>query len=163
MNMPNIHESAFVAEGAIVIGQTTLHKETSVWYHATIRADRATILIGEGSNVQDNAVVHVDDHYPVTIGQGVTIGHGAIVHGCSIGDNTVVGMGTIILNGAQIGCNCILGAGSLVTQNTIIPDNSLVIGSPAKVVRQVTTEEISANMKNARVYVKEATLTKNTV
>lgn len=155
MKKPEIHPGAFVAPGAAVYGDVKIEDKCSVWFHATVRGERAPVMIGEGSNIQDNCVVHVDAGYGVTIGKNVTVGHGAIVHGCRIGDNTLVGMGAIVLNGAVIGKNCIIGAGALVTQNTVIPDNSLVIGSPAKVKRQVTPEEAAANIANARHYVEE--------
>lgn len=156
-----IQESAYIAEGAIVKGDVSIGEESSVWFHATVRADRAEISIGDGSNIQDNAVVHVDEGFPVHIGNNVTIGHGAIIHGCTIKDNTLIGMGAILLNGARVGANCIVGAGALVTQNMLIPDNSLVIGSPAKVMRQVTAEEVQGNLKNAEEYVKESRELKN--
>lgn len=148
-----IHESAYIADGAVVMGNVSVGEESSIWFHSTIRADRNAIVIGSRSNIQDNAVVHVDEDFPVHIGDHVTIGHSAVVHGCCIGDNTLVGMGAIILNGARIGKNCVIGAGALVTQNMLIPDNSLVIGCPGKVVRQVTEEECQANQHNAAEYV----------
>ena len=146
----------FIAPGAIVLGEVTLGEEVGIWYHATIRGDRAPIIIGNRSNIQDNSVVHVDAEHPVTIGDNVTIGHGAIIHGCEIGDNTLVGMGAIIMNGAKIGKNCIVAAGALVTQNTQMPDNSLIMGNPAKIKREVTEEEVAGNLKNAAFYVEEA-------
>ena len=155
MIKPQIDSTAFVAKGAAIYGNVTLKKECNVWYNATIRSVDDAIVIGEGSNIQDNAVVHTDKGYTVTIGSLVTVGHGAIIHGCSIGDNSLIGMGAIILNGAKIGNNCIVGAGSLITKNTIIPDNSLVLGSPAKVIRQVTEEEIQASIDNAKLYIEE--------
>ena len=155
MVKPNIDPSAFLAKGCAVYGNVTLKSNVSVWYNATIRAMEEPIVIGEGSNVQDNAVVHVDSGYQVNIGSNVTIGHGAIIHGCNIGNNTLIGMGAIILNGASIGNNCIVGAGALVTQNTIIPDNSLVLGSPAKVIRSVKEEEVEKSIANAKLYVEE--------
>lgn len=151
-----IHESAYIAEGAVVLGSVEAGAESSIWFHATVRADREKIIIGDGSNIQDNAVVHVDAGFPTVIGDGVTIGHSAVIHGCAIGSNTLVGMGAIVLNGARIGENCIIGAGALVTQNMLVPDGSLVIGCPAKVVRQVTEREIEANRHNAAEYIKES-------
>ena len=148
--------STFIAPGAIVLGDVTLGEEASIWYHATVRGDKAPIVIGKRSNVQDNAVVHVDSRYPVIIGENVTIGHSAIVHGCEIGDNSLIGMGSIIMNGAKIGKNCLVGAGALVLQNTVVPDNSLVLGNPAKVKRQVTGEEIAGILHNAMEYAREA-------
>ena len=155
MIKPQIDSSAFVAKGAAVYGNVTIKKDANIWYNATIRSIDDSIIIGEGTNIQDNAVVHTAKGYVVNIGSFVTVGHGAIIHGCSIGDNTLIGMGAIILNGAEIGNNCIVGAGALVTKNTIIPDNSLVLGSPAKVIRQVTCEEIQASIDNAKLYIEE--------
>lgn len=155
MLTPNIDASVFVAKGAVVLGDVTIEKNCSIWYNATVRSTENYIKIGEGSNVQDNAVIHVSPDYPTTIGSYVTIGHGAIIHGCTIDDNTLIGMGAIILNGAKIGKNCIIAAGSLIPQNKIIPDNSLVMGSPGKIVRQVTEDEILKNTKNAEEYIKE--------
>ena len=155
MLKPNIDPSVFVAKGAVVIGDVTIEKDCSIWYNATIRCTEAPITIGEGSNVQDNAVIHVSHGCPVTIGSHVTIGHGAIIHGCTIEDNALIGMGAIILNGAKIGKNCIIAAGALVPQNKIIPDNSLVMGSPGKIIRQVTEDEILKNTQNAEEYIKE--------
>ena len=152
---PNIDPSVFVAKGAVVIGDVTIAKDCSIWYNATIRSTEDPITIGEGSNVQDNAVIHVSPNFPTTIGSYVTIGHGAIVHGCTIDDNALIGMGAIILNGAKIGKNCIIAAGALIPQNKVIPDNSLVMGSPGKVIRQVTEEEIRKNTQNAEEYIKE--------
>ena len=117
----------YIAEGAVVKGNVQMGEDVSIWYNATVRGDSAEIKIGDRTNVQDNAVIHVDTHYPTTIGNGVTIGHGAIVHGCTVGDNTLIGMGAIVLNGASIGENCIIGAGALVTQNTNIPALLLAI------------------------------------
>lgn len=152
----DIHENSYIADGAIVLGNVSVGEESSIWFHSTVRADRAEIIIGNRSNIQDNAVVHVDEGFPVHIGNNVTIGHGAVIHGCRINDNTLIGMGAIILNGARIGENCVIGAGALVTQNMIIPDNSLVIGCPAKIMRQVTAEEVRGNLSNADEYVKES-------
>lgn len=149
-------KSVFVADGAVVIGDVRLGEDVNIWYNATLRADADPIIIGDGSNVQDNSVIHIDFGYPVKIGKNVTIGHGVILHGCEIGDNTLIGMGAILLNGCKIGKNCIVGAGALVTQGTEIPDGSLVLGSPAKIRRELTEEEIKANTRNAKWYVEEA-------
>ena len=146
----------YIAEGAVVKGQVTMADGASVWYNATVRGDSEPIEIGRNSNIQDNAVVHVDLSHSVIIGDNVTIGHSAIVHGCTIGDNTLIGMGAIVLNGARIGKNCIIGAGALVTQGTDIPDGSLAVGSPAKVVRALTADEIEENHRNAMHYVEIA-------
>lgn len=151
-----IHDTAFIAPGAVVLGDVTIGENSGIWYNAVVRGDRDSIVIGKESNIQDNAVVHLGSGYPVEIGDHVTIGHGAIIHGCKIGDNTMIGMGAILMNGCKIGKNCIIGAGALVTQNVEIQDNSLVIGNPGKVKRAVTEEEIRWNLKNAHIYVEEA-------
>lgn len=155
---PRIHETAFIAPGAVVLGDVTVGENVGIWYHATVRGDRGPVVIGRGSNIQDNAVVHLDSRFPVVIGENVTVGHGAIVHGCTVGDNSLIGMGAILMNGSRVGKNCIVGAGALVTQGMEIPDNSLVMGSPAKLKRAVTEEEIEGNLQNARLYVEEARL-----
>ena len=148
--------SYYIAEGAVVKGQVSLGDGASVWYNATVRGDSEPIEIGKNSNIQDNAVDHVDLSHKVVIGDNVTIGHSAIIHGCTIGDNTLIGMGAIILNGADIGRNCIIGAGALVTQGTKIPDGSLAFGNPAKIRRILTEDEIADNQKNAMHYVEIA-------
>jgi carbonic anhydrase/acetyltransferase-like protein (isoleucine patch superfamily) len=149
-------ETNFIATGAIVIGDVTLGENTSVWYNAVIRGDGDTIVIGRNSNIQDLAMVHVDEGFPVHIGDGVTVGHSAIIHGCTIGDNTLIGMGATVLNGAKIGKGCLIGANALVTQGMEIPDYSLVVGMPAVIKRTLTPEEVKENQKNAQVYVEEA-------
>ncbi len=149
-------EKVFVAPGAVVLGDVTLGENVSIWYHATVRGDSAPIAVGRNTNIQDNCVVHTGIGYPVHIGENVTVGHSAIVHGCRIGDNALIGMGAILLNGCSVGRNSIIGAGALVTEHTVIPDNSLALGSPARVVRQVTREEIERNLKNTEYYVEEA-------
>ncbi len=146
-------EQSVVLKGAVVVGNVLLEKDVSVWYNAVLRGDCEAITVQEGSNIQDNVTVHTAKGYPVFIEKNVSVGHGAILHGCHIGENTVVGMGAIVLNGAKIGKNCILGAGTLITQNTSIPDNSLVIGFPGKVKRNLTEEEIKENKNNADHYV----------
>lgn len=156
MQQPKIAKTAHVAPGADVVGDVTLGKQCSVWYNAVLRADNDAIVIGERSNIQDGCVLHVDTACPIRIGNGVTVGHGAILHGCSIGDNALIGMGAILLNGAKIGANCIIGAGALVTQNMEIPDGSLAIGAPAQVRRPVTMEEIEGNRRSAEEYRRHA-------
>ncbi len=148
-----MNQKIFIAPGAHVVGDVQLGENVGIWYNAVVRGDTNSITIGDNSNVQDNTTVHTDSDYKVHVGKGVTIGHNAIVHGCTIGDNTVIGMGSIILSGAAIGNNCIIGAGSLVTGKMRIPDNSLAFGNPAKVIRAVTPEEIKANQENATHYV----------
>lgn len=153
--MGKIDETAFVAEGARIIGDVSLKKDSSVWFNAVLRGDEEQIIIGEGSNIQDNCVVHCGPNCPTIVGKGVTVGHLALLHGCRIGDNTLIGMGSIVMNGAVIGNNCIIGAGSLITFGTVIPDNSMAFGRPAKVVRTVTPEEIASNRNDAAVYIRE--------
>lgn len=153
---PDIHPSAFVAEGAVVRGDVTLEENVSIWFNAVLRADVDAIAIGAGSNIQDGCVVHEDFGCPVHVGRDVTVGHGAILHGCTVGDGTLIGMGAIVLNGARIGAGCIIGAGALVTQNTVIPDGSLALGSPARIVRQTTAEERARTVAGSRRYAEEA-------
>lgn len=145
-----------IYDGAKVVGDVTLSKESSVWYNAVVRADMEPVTIGKRSNVQDNSVVHVSKDYPVKIGENVSIGHGAIIHGCTIDDNVLIGMGAIVLNGAHISKNCLVGAGALVTENKEFPEGSLIIGSPAKAVRQLSEEEIKSITENADEYVELA-------
>ncbi len=156
MKTPDIHPSAFVAPGAVVRGEVHLAENSSVFYNAVLRGDRAPISIGEGTNIQDNCVVHVEYDLPVTVGKNVTVGHGAILHGCTIGDETLIGMGAIVLNGAQIGKSCLIGAGALVTQNAVIPDGCMAVGSPARVKRPLTPEEMDGLRQSAADYRQEA-------
>ena len=138
---PLIHETAFIAPSADVIGRVTIHEQASVWYHATLRGDINHIVIGPRSNVQDNAVIHLADDFSCEIGELVTVGHSAILHACRVDNEVLIGMGAIVLDGAEIGARSIIGAGALVTGGTIIPPGSLVLGSPAKVVRTLSLEE----------------------
>ena len=156
----NIDKSVFIAEGAKVIGKVTIKENSSVWFNAVIRGDSSTIEIGKNSNVQDNAVIHTIKNSKVVIKDNVTIGHGAIIHGCTIGNNVLIGMGAIILDNARIEDNCIIGAGSLITQNKIIPEGSLVFGNPAKVIRNISEEEKEHIVLNAVSYVDEAKIYK---
>ena len=153
---PEVDPSAFVADDADILGDVHIGRNCSIWYHCVIRGDRAPVYIGEGSNVQDLCLIHMDYNLPVRIGRFVTIGHGAIVHGAQIGDHSLIGMGAILMNGCKIGAGCIVGAGALVTQNVVIPDNSMVVGAPAKVIRQVTEEELAHFEKNNTSYIEEA-------
>lgn len=157
-----IHPSAWIAEGAVVVGDVTLGENVSVWFTAVLRGDTESLSIGANSNIQDGAVCHADPDFPLIIGDGVTVGHRAIVHGAQVGDNSLIGMGAIVLNGAKIGANCIVGAGALVTQNKVFPDNSLILGSPAKVVRELTDDEIATNRRSASEYVAKGQAFKNT-
>jgi carbonic anhydrase/acetyltransferase-like protein (isoleucine patch superfamily) len=149
---PNIDKDAFVAENASVLGDVTVGEGSSIWYSAVARGDIAPIIIGKYSNIQDNATVHNETNIPAIVGDYTVVGHNAIVHGCKIGNNCLIGMGSIILNRAEIGDNCIIGAATLITQGKVIPPNSLVMGSPGKVVRQVTEEELEKVRKNAIRY-----------
>ena len=138
---PTIHASAFVAPGAVIVGDVTLGEESSIWYQSVLRADINRIVIGPRSNVQDGCVLHLADDYGVTVGELVTVGHKAILHACTIADEVLIGMGAIILDGAEIGARSIVGAGALVTGGKKIPPGSLVLGSPGKVVRSLSLEE----------------------
>ena len=147
-----IHESVFVAPGSTIVGDVEIGENSSVWYGAVIRGDKP-IRIGKNCSIQDNAVFHAEYDHEIHMGDNVTVGHGAIVHGCTVGDNTLIGMGAIILNDAVVGKNCIIGAGSLVTGRKVIPDGSLVMGSPAVIKREVTSQELEGNLASAEHYV----------
>lgn len=146
----------WVARTATVAGDVSLGEGASVWHGAVVRGDEAPVTIGRNSNVQDCAVIHVSRGLPASIGEGVTVGHGAIVHGSAVGDDTLVGMGAIVLDGCEIGRGCIIGAGALLTQCTKVPDGSVALGSPARVVRGVTDDELASSRENARRYVELA-------
>ena len=148
---PHIHNSCFIAENTTIIGRVTIKRNASIWYGTVIRGDDNYISIGENTNVQDNCTIHIAEDYPTIIGDNVTIGHGAIVHGCKVGNNVLIGMGAIILDGAEIEDNVLIAAGSLVSPGKKMPSNTLVLGSPAKVVRELTKEEI-VNIKNSADY-----------
>jgi carbonic anhydrase/acetyltransferase-like protein (isoleucine patch superfamily) len=154
--MKSIDKSVFIADGAKVIGDVEIGKNGSVWFNAVIRADLGSVKIGENSNVQDNAVVHTSKDFGVQIGDNVTIGHSAIVHGCTVGNNVLIGMGAIVLDGAVIEDNCIIGAGTLVTHGKVIPAGSLAFGNPVKVIRQLTDDEIRSITDNAISYAEKA-------
>lgn len=151
--MSIIGKSTWVAENATVKGSVTIGEDCSVWYGAVIRSEGTAVVIGDSSNVQDNSVVHTDPGHEVHIGRGVTIGHNATIHGCSIGDNSLIGMEAAVLNGAVIGRDCLIGAGALVPENMVVPDGSLVVGVPGKIRRSLSEEEIAHNRENAEHYV----------
>ena len=154
--IPQVHQSAWVAESATVIGNVRLEADASVWYGAVIRGDNEPIVIGEGSNVQDGSVLHTDHGFPLTLGSGVTVGHQVTLHGCTVGDGSLIGIQAVVLNGARIGKNCLVGAGSLVTEGKEFPDNSLIMGSPAKVVRELSPEQAQRLRQSALNYVANA-------
>ena len=152
-NVPEVHPEAWVASNASIIGKVKLEKNSSIWFNAVLRGDIELITIGEGSNIQDGSVLHTDTGYPLTVGKRVTVGHMVMLHGCQISDDSLIGIGSIILNNAKIGKNCIIGANTLITENKVIPDNSLVVGSPGRVLRKVTDEEIKSVLENGKHYV----------
>lgn len=149
---PSLDPSAFVADGARLIGAVSLGPQASVWYNAVLRADGDTITIGARSNLQDNVSVHVDRGHPVVIGEDVSVGHNAVVHGCTIGDGSLVGMGAVVLSGASVGAGCLIAGGAVVLENAEIPDGSLVAGVPAKVRRELTDDERAGILRNAAAY-----------
>ena len=150
---PHIADSAWVADNAQVVGDVHMDANSSVWFSSVVRGDTATIRIGEGTNIQDGSVLHADVGIPLTIGKHVTVGHMVQVHGCTIGDESLIGIGAVVLNGAKIGKNCLVGAGSLVTEGKEFPDGSMILGSPAKVVRELTPEQIEGLRRSAQHYV----------
>ncbi len=141
-HQPQLHDDTWVAPDANLVGQVVLEAGASVWFGCTLRADHEEIRICEGSNVQENVVMHVDAGFALTVGKNCTIGHKVMLHGCTIGENSLIGMGATVLNGAKIGKNCLIGAGALITENKVIPDNSLVMGAPGKVVREVSEAQV---------------------
>ncbi|MEO6034278.1 MAG: gamma carbonic anhydrase family protein [Verrucomicrobiota bacterium] len=153
---PALGKDVYIAKGAVVLGDVTLGDRASVWYNAVLRGDINRIVISEGSNIQDNAVVHLADDFPCILGKFVTVGHSAIVHACTIGDECLIGMGAIVLDGAIIGEQCLIGARALVTQGMEIPAGSRVLGSPAKVVKALSTEERAGLKYWATKYVENA-------
>ena len=151
-------EEWFIAHNAAVIGTVILHNQTSVWFNAVVRGDNDIITIGERSNIQDAAVLHVDPGVPLTLGKNVSVGHQAMLHGCTIGDGSLVGIGAIIMNHAVIGSGCIIAAGALIPEGKTFPDGVLILGSPGKVVRELEREERDELLKNADIYVRRAKL-----
>lgn len=156
MERAHTDSAAFVAPTAVVTGDVVLEEDSSVWHNAVVRADLAPIRIGKRTNIQDGAVLHVSHDHGVDLGNDVTVGHGAIVHGCTVGDGSLIGMGAIILDGAAIGNDCLIGAGALVTQGTAIPSGSVAYGSPARVVRGVTDDDLRSVRRGVEEYVRLA-------
>ncbi|PPL19542.1 gamma carbonic anhydrase family protein [Microterricola pindariensis] len=155
---PEIAESAFVAAGAVIVGRVILAEDSSVWYNAVLRAEQEPIALGAGSNLQDNVSCHVDAGYPLTIGRNVSVGHGAVLHGCTIEDDSLVGMSATVLNGAVIGAGSLVAAGAVVLEGTIVPPGSLVAGVPAKVRRELTDAERAGIRNNAVGYLRHVEL-----
>lgn len=151
--MPRDEGAVFVAANATVLGDVTLGRGVNIWYGAVLRADEGALILGENSNVQDNAVLHCDPGGQVVLGKNVTVGHSAIVHGCTVGDNSLIGMHATILNHAVVGRNCIIGAGALVPEGMVIPDNSVAVGVPARVIKTIRDDQLAHNIENAEAYV----------
>ena len=151
-------DDVWIAPTAAVIGKVKLGKKASIWWHAVLRGDNEPITIGEGTNIQDGTVIHTDPGFPVVIGQRVTVGHMAMIHGCTIGDGALIGINAVVLNGAKVGKNCLIAAKTLVTEGMEIPDNSLAVGAPARVIREVTPDNIERMQHGAEVYIERARL-----
>lgn len=151
---PDLPESGafWIAPGAVVVGRVKVGRDVGIWFGAVMRAEDEWIILGEGTNVQDGCLLHVDSGFPLEVGRNCTIGHHAILHGCTIGENTLIGMGSTILNGARVGRNCLIGANCLITENKVIPDNSLVMGAPGKVIRQLDETAIRGLNRSAEEY-----------
>jgi len=153
---PAIAHTAWVADSAQVMGAVTLAENASVWFGAILRGDTERITIGKNSNVQDGTIIHADRGYPVTLGENVTVGHKVMLHGCTVGDGSLIGIGAVVLNGARIGKGCLVGASALITEYKEFPDGSMILGSPAKVVRMLTPEQIESVKRSALHYVENA-------
>lgn len=153
---PEVAESAWIADSAQVMGRVSLGPDASVWFGTVVRGDTESITIGEGSNIQDASVLHADMGKPLVVGRHVTVGHQVMLHGCTIGDESLIGIGAVVLNGARIGKNCLVGAGSLVTEGKEFPDGSMIIGSPARAIRQLSPEQIEGLRQSAKHYIDNA-------
>ena len=160
---PQVDSTAWIADSAQVMGQVSIGADASVWFGCVLRGDTESMAIGEGSNIQDLSVLHADRGLPLTIGRHVTVGHKVMLHGCSIGDESLIGIGAVVLNGAKIGKHCLVGAGSLVTEGKEFPDGSMIMGTPAKVVRQLTPEQIEGLRQSAQHYIDNARLFRATL
>lgn len=153
---PDIAASAWVADSAEVIGRVRLAEDVNIWFQAVLRGDTETLTIGRGTNIQDGSVLHADHGFPLVLGEGVTVGHQVMLHGCTVGDFSLIGIGAVVLNGAKIGRHCLVGAGALVTEGKEFPDGSLIVGSPAKAVRELSAEQIAGLKASAAHYVDNA-------
>ncbi|MGE5473997.1 MAG: gamma carbonic anhydrase family protein [Ignavibacteriales bacterium] len=149
----NISPESYIAPGVVIVGNVTIEENSSIWYNSVVRGDVAPVRIGSNSNIQESCVIHTNWNIETVIGNYVTVGHGAILHGCKIGNNTLIGMGAIVLDDTEIGKNCIIGAGTLITQHKKIPDGSMVYGNPFKIIRQLTQEEIDGLTRQAEDYI----------
>ena len=150
---PKISEKAFIIGNATVVGDTTIGENSSIWFNATVRGDMAKIVIGKGTNIQDNAVIHTDTSMPTIIGNNVTVGHSAIIHAATVGDNVLIGMGSVILNGAKVEKNAMVAAGTIVPPGKIVPEKTLGLGNPMRIIRQLKEDEIKKNIENAKTYI----------
>ncbi|MGI9435944.1 MAG: gamma carbonic anhydrase family protein [Geminicoccaceae bacterium] len=152
----DVDDDVWIAPTAVIIGKVKLAKKASVWWHALLRGDNDPITIGEGSNIQDGAILHTDPGFPIVIERHVTIGHMAMIHGCTIGEGALIGINAVVLNGAKVGKNCLIGARALVTEGMEIPDNALAVGAPAKVIRNVTPDNITRMQEGVEAYINRA-------
>jgi carbonic anhydrase/acetyltransferase-like protein (isoleucine patch superfamily) len=153
---PRIHASCFVAPSAQIIGGVVLEEDVSIWFNVVLRGDNDLITVGRESNIQDLSMLHTDDGIPLTLGQGVTVGHKVMLHGCEVGDFSLIGMNSVILNRAKIGKHCLIGANTLITENKVIPDGSMVVGSPGRILRTLSDVEITVLKASAAHYVQNA-------
>ncbi len=153
---PNISDKAYIIGNAVVVGDTLIKEDSSIWFNATVRGDMAEIVIGKGTNIQDNAVVHTDTSKPTYIGDYVTVGHSAIIHAATVEDYALIGMGSVILNGAKIGKQAMVAAGTVVPPGKVVPDRMLALGNPMRIIRELTDAEIQKNLENAETYIKLA-------
>ncbi|MCY4152308.1 MAG: gamma carbonic anhydrase family protein [Aestuariivita sp.] len=149
---PAVHTDTWIAPNASVIGRVIIDAQVSIWFNCTVRADHDKIWIRTGTNIQEGCILHIDEGFPLTVGENCTIGHKAILHGCTIGNNCLIGMGAIVLNGAKVGDNCLIGAGALIPENKVIPEGSLVLGVPGRVTRKLNAAEVKANQNSAAHY-----------
>lgn len=160
---PQVDSTAWIADSAEVMGNVSLGPDASVWFGCVLRGDTESMTIGEGSNIQDLSVLHADRGMPLTVGRHVTVGHKVMLHGCTIGDESLIGIGAIVLNGARIGKNCLVGAGALVTEGKEFPDGSMIVGAPAKAIRQLTPEQIEGLRMSAQHYIDNARMFRATL